>query len=357
MLEHLRASLKRADLFDASLQMDRKKGNTMKQGRTIQTSARTKACRILRFTGLAGLVYAFFAFASGSMVPAYASVPVDTEEPPPPVKVDVFAQHSGGKISYHYRVFNNSQQNISGVSIGLDSMNDENPVNDIYELYELPSGWNLKFGIPSTSSNSPTGWRVNITTPDMPAPDATVPAEKSTHAITWEPLNENTPKLFAGQTLAKMSVAVDSPDTNYLTGHARVTFTEGIPSHLTVPLESLDNTPPSFTVNLNPGILRSPDNKTSSPQPNRKAIAVRASFTLKDDYDRKPEIKLESITASEPLGPDDIGDASFGFDDRYLLLRADHQGDIDRVYTVTYSATDASGNLTLASATVTVPHE
>lgn len=317
----------------------------------MKPCSKIKVCRSTVFAVLMGLTS--LAHASVEAVPA---------EPPPPVKVDVFAQHSGGKISYHYRVFNNSQQDISSVSIGLDSRNDENPGNDIYELYELPSGWNPRFGIPSTSSNSPTGWRVNITTPDMPTPgmitlDMTTPTENSPHAITWEPLNQNTPKLFAGQTLAKMSVAVDKPDTNYLTGHARVTFTEGNPSSLTVPLESLDNTPPSLTVNLSPNILRLPDNKTSSPQPSRKAIAVHVSFTLKDDYDRKPEIKLESITANEPLEPDDIGDASFGLDDRYLLLRADLKGDVDRVYTVTYSATDASGNQTLASSTVTVPHQ
>ncbi|OFZ66143.1 MAG: hypothetical protein A2V79_00460 [Betaproteobacteria bacterium RBG_16_56_24] len=307
----------------------------------MKPGSKIKVCRSTVFAVLMGLTSL-----------AYASVEAVPAEPPPPVKVDVFAQHSGGKISYHYRVFNNSQQDISGVSIGLDSRNDENPSNDIYELYELPSGWNLKFGIPSTSSSSPTGWRVNMTTPGM-----TTPEESSTHAITWEPLNENTPKLFAGQILVKMSVAVDKPDSNYLTGHARVTFTEGNPSNLTVPLESLDNTPPSITVNLSPNILRSPNNKSLSPESSRRAIAVHVSFTLKDDYDRKPEIKLESITASEPLEPDDIGDASFGFDDRYLLLRAEHRGDIDRIYTVTYSATDASGNQTLASSTVTVPHQ
>ena len=284
----------------------------MKPCRTIQ---------ILRLTGLCAL--------------AYASVGIVSAEPPPAVKVDVFAQHSGGKIVYYYRVFNNSQQDIAAVSVGLDTRNDENPNNDIYELFELPSGWNLKFGIPSTSSSSPTGWRVNVTTPE----------ESNSHAITWEPLNENTPRLLAGQTLAKMSVAVDKADTNYLTGHARVTYTEGNPVNLTVPLERLDNTPPTLTVILNPNIIRSTNNKS---------VPVKASFTVKDDYDRNPEIKLESITANEPLVPDDIRDASLGADDRYLLLRAEHKIFADRIYTVTYSATDASGNQTTASATVTV---
>lgn len=293
----------------------------MKHCSAIQTGARTKVLRMHRLSFLAGLVFAF----GGTTL----------AEPLPAVKADVFAQHSGGKIVYHYRVFNSSPQDIAAVSIGLDSKNDGNPNNDIYELFELPSGWNTKFGIPSTSSNSPTGWRVSMTKPE----------ESSTHAITWEPLNANTPRLLTGQSLTKMSVAVDKADTNYLTGHARVTFTEGTPVNLTVPLERLDNTPPTLTVILTPNIIRSTNNKP---------VPVKASFMVKDDYDRKPEIKLESITANEPLGPDDVRDASFGLDDRYLLLRAEHKIFADRIYIVTYSATDASGNQAIASAAVTV---
>lgn len=331
MLEHLRA--------ERILLMDRK-GMDMKQSGAIQTGARTKVFRKLRLTGLAGLTYASLVFISG----AFTSGGMVMAEPSPAARVDVFAQHSGGKIAYHYRVFNKSQQDIAAVSVGLDSKNDENPNNDIHELYELPSGWNVKFGIPTTSSNSPTGWRVSVTNPE----------KSDTHAITWEPLNENSPRLLAGQTLAKMSVSVDKADSNYLTGHARVTYTKGNPATLTVPLERLDNTPPSLTVNLNPNLLRTPDNQAVSPDPSRRAIPVKATFTVKDNYDRMPEIKLVSITASEPLQPDDIRDASLGADDRYLLLRAAKNGNADRIYTVTYSATDASGNQTTASATVTV---
>ena len=41
------------------------------------------------------------------------------------------------------------------------------------------------------------------------------------------------------------------------------------------------------------------------------------------------------------------------------MLRAEREGKnkAGRIYTVTYSATDASGNKTTASATVTVPHD
>jgi len=282
-------------------------------------------------------------------------------EPAPVAKVDVYARHAGNKIVYYYRVTNKSQLAITAVSIGYDTVNDNDPGNDVWELTELPSGWNIKFGIPSTSSNSPTGWRVSMTAPKE---------DSKTHAITWEITNDKSPVLASGQSLAKMSIALDKADINYMTGHALVTFSEGSPTAVTkgspaaakdssaavtkspplnisVPIEIRDTSPPALAAILTPSTIWSPDNKH---------IPVNVTFATKeDDFDNLPEIKLESITANEPLEPDDIRDASYGLDDRYLRLRSKRNGSADRIYTVTYSATDASGNQTTASATVTVP--
>ena len=73
---------------------------------------------------------------------------------------------------------------------------------------------------------------------------------------------------------------------------------------------------------------------------------------------------LTSITSSEPdngLGDGDtvgdIQDASFGTADTAFKLRAERSGPgPGRIYTVTYTATDASANSTAAQAIVTVPH-
>jgi endo-1,4-beta-xylanase len=140
-----------------------------------------------------------------------------------------------------------------------------------------------------------------------------------------------------------MSVSLELADNNYMTAHALVTFADG--SAITVPLERLDYSPPSITVNLSPSTIVSQGNKL---------IAIHVSFTIKDDYDRLPEIRLESITANEPLDADDIRDASIGLDDRYIKVRATSKNTAGRIYTLTYSATDASGNQTMASANVTV---
>ena len=284
-----------------------------------------KAILINRSTGLAGM--AAMLFLSGG-----TAVADDTQAA---ASVGVYARHSGDKIVYHYRVSNNSQQNINAVTIGHDNQNDGNPNNDVNELVELPSGWNSKLGIPSTSANSPTGWRVSVLAPE----------EGEAHAISWEPLNERSPKLLAGQSVNKMSVSLDKADNNYLSGHAMVAYSDGNPANLTVPLERLDTSPPSLTVILSPDTLVSQSSKLA---------AINVSFAIKDDYDRMPAIRLESITSGEPLGADDIRDASFGLDDRYFKVLAESKSLAGRIYTVTYSATDASGNQTIASATVTV---
>lgn len=285
---------------------------------------------------------AIMLFAASSLAFSYQACAADTaattattSDGKPLAVVGVYAQHAGGKIVYHYRVTNNSQQNITAVTIGRNEQNDGNPNNDVNELVSLPSGWNANLGIPSTSYNGPTGWRASVIAPE----------NNVAHAIAWEPLNEHSPQIRTGYTLNKMSVSLDKADSSYLGGHALVTFLDGSPAKLTVPIGQLDITPPSLTVILSPDTIVSQTGLL---------VPIKASFILKDDYDRFPEIKLVSITANEYLEPNDIRDASYGLDDRYFKLLAQSKSPAGRVYTVTYSATDASGNQTLSSATVTV---
>lgn len=279
-------------------------------------------------------------FVAASMASAFQVCAADSNFPAsnskPLAVVGVYARHVGDKIVYHYRVTNYSQQNITAVTIGRNDQNDGNPNNDVNELASLPSGWTAKLGIPSTSSNGPTGWRDSVIAPE----------DNVAHAIAWEPLSDHSPQIHTGQTLNKMSISLDKADSSYLSGHAMVTFdNEGKPATLTVPINQLDITPPSLTVILNPD--------TIIPQAG-KLVPIKASFILNDDYDRFPEIRLESIIANEFLEPGDIRDASYGLDDRYFKLLAESRSMGGRVYTVTYSATDASGNQAIASATVTV---
>ena len=115
-------------------------------------------------------------------------------------------------------------------------------------------------------------------------------------------------------------------------------------NELTVQMEKGDATPPTFMVALTPSVTLEND----------RLVPIAATITVNDDYDPQPEIKLESISVSEVYEAGDIQDANLGTDDRQFLLKAENEGKLARIYTVTYSATDGSGNKALASATVTV---
>ena len=124
----------------------------------------------------------------------------------------------------------------------------------------------------------------------------------------------------------------------------------------TVDITVQDITAPTLNVSLSPNVLW---------PPNHKLVKVTASIDASDTCDVSPTVKLVSITSNEPDDGKgdghkgtDIQGAEFGTDDREFLLRAERSGKVtDRIYTVTYEATDASGNVVVASAKVTVLHD
>ncbi|MFL6230337.1 MAG: BPSS1187 family protein [Pyrinomonadaceae bacterium] len=124
-------------------------------------------------------------------------------------------------------------------------------------------------------------------------------------------------------------------------------------THVTVS----DTQPPSLQLTLTPTLLW---------PANHRLIHINAAVTATDSCGgAPPTIALTSITSNQPddgLGDGDtngdIQEAQFGTFDRSFLLRAERAGGDrrGRTYTITYTATDASGNQTHASATVQVPH-
>jgi PKD repeat protein len=125
--------------------------------------------------------------------------------------------------------------------------------------------------------------------------------------------------------------------------------TPPLPAATATPVPVKDTTPPQLTVSLSPNRLRSP---------NHKLIQVTAVIQADDDRDPDPVVRLVSITCNQTIDPaSDIGGASFGTDDRSFYLRAERDGNQheDRIYMVTYSATDHSGNSKTVTATVVVP--
>ena len=130
----------------------------------------------------------------------------------------------------------------------------------------------------------------------------------------------------------------------------------------TVGITVIDNTPPEISVSV--------DQDTLWP-PNHKMVLITPTITATDNCDTGLTIELTLITMNEgdetntydPNFDSTIGDGHRVNDIQVdenddIYLRAERSGTgSGRIYTITYTATDASGNTTTASVTVTVPHD
>jgi Tol biopolymer transport system component len=115
--------------------------------------------------------------------------------------------------------------------------------------------------------------------------------------------------------------------------------------------------PPMISVSVDPSMLW---------PPNHKMVPVHASVTVTGGCGAT-SVVLAAATSSEPDDApgggdghtvDDIQGADTGQPDYDLLVRAERSGDgPGRVYTIVFTATDAAGNASSASATVVVPHD
>ena len=117
----------------------------------------------------------------------------------------------------------------------------------------------------------------------------------------------------------------------------------------------LDITPPEIAVTLNRYVLW---------PVNHKMVNIVATIEVEDNCDPDPAVVLTSIISDE--SPDSLGDgstdpdidAAIGTDDRDFKLRSERAGGEDgRTYTITYTATDFSGNSASATVEVEVPHD
>lgn len=261
-----------------------------------------------------------------------------------PVVVKTYGQHIGGNIVYHHQVTNNGSRDVMDIAIGLDTnkVSSNIPYDRLQgELnFVMPVGSSgIHLEINPASISGPSGWSAEI-----------IPIEHTGMFLQWRRPRSPSLPLQPGQTL-RFSVTLPKYFQAYLTGHFSAGFGDGNdPWDYNGVMEKLDTTPPTLTVSLSPSTIW---------PPNGKLMPITATIAVRDDYDPQPEIKLESITASETLAADDIHGAQFGTDDRSFSLVAKRAGSnlAGRIYTVIYSATDASGNKATASATVTVPHD
>ncbi len=115
-----------------------------------------------------------------------------------------------------------------------------------------------------------------------------------------------------------------------------------------------DRTPPVLRLSTDPSQLW---------PANHRLVPVQVKVDVEDDRDPQPVVTLVSVVSNEAdngLGDgdtaQDVQQASIGTDDRAVQLRAERSGTgTGRVYTLTYQARDAAGNVSTATVTVTVP--
>jgi hypothetical protein len=291
----------------------------------------------------------------------------DTSASAAGIRVQVYGIHYGGNIVYNYKVINNSNTPFNNFTIGGYFDNEKNFA--FPQLTRLPLGWSYgregetgpAIILAQGSTNHPAYWTSHVYGQEGTANyylEWRTPWGQSSNAIqprqTIEGFAVTVPLVDNMLTLPRVTgkPVFTGPDEMYIKGGFKIGYRPSGSNYQEVwgTLERFDTTPPSLTVSLSPDTLW---------PPNGKQVPITATLTVKDDYDPAPEIQLVSIMANEAVDISDAKDALPGTDDRSFYLTAKRAGTntAGRIYTVTYSATDGSGNKATASATVTVPHD
>lgn len=216
------------------------------------------------------------------------------------------------------------------------------------------------------SDNDTVDITVVDTTPPVIDCPADVTVEQESAAGTVVPLTATATDICD----ADVEITSDAPAIFPL-GTTTVTFTatddSGNSATCTTTVTVIDTTPPDISVTVSPDTLW---------PPNHRMVDILATVTVSDICDAAPSVVLTSITSDEPDDTkgkewdsqdstsgdgntvNDIQGADIETEDYEFQLRAERAGAGDgRVYTITYTVTDASGNEASASATVVVPHD
>lgn len=259
----------------------------------------------------------------------------------PAFVVKSYGQHIGGNVVYQHQVTNNSMCNVRSFGIAeytdmLDAGSDytfaKGELNQVFPLGYQDFDDNV---LPGSVSGLP-GWKAQI-----------IQIEDSGLYMQWTSGEAAlVPPIQPGQT-ARFSVTVPKMDSVYLTGHFSGHFGGTCPWIYNGTMEKLDLLPPVLTITPTPA--------STTLLQRGQLVPINVTITAKDNYDPLPEIKLVSITANEVLVATDVQGAAIGTDDRSFSLKAARTNPaVIRTYTITYSATDASGNTSIASVTLPV---
>ena len=258
-------------------------------------------------------ILAVWCFGAGA---ASAAPPDDT------VRVRVYAEHAIGRVVYHYQIENRGRSDLRQIILGCDCRPADHVAAPLLNIVPVGAQYrdsdytDTEPELPHDLVRAPPGWRVLAHRP--PGADK--------YWLEWHALGAR--GLGAGQTAKGFSVAVPRADRAFLVG--RYTAPErGVVGWL----ELLDATPPRLTLKL----------EDTTPAASGETARVRVLATADDDFDPAPRLTMESFVPDETAAADPIRWSRGGALARPLR------------YTVTYTATDASGNTARSSLKVTIP--
>ncbi|MDH4318298.1 MAG: hypothetical protein OEV64_07895 [Desulfobulbaceae bacterium] len=243
--------------------------------------------------------------------------------------VAVYVHTVNGQPAYTYTIKNTGNYPIIGLSIGFDHY---------------------------TGSSELSGKHPHeVTSPDSWESSVIALEESQYYEVRWEP-SLGTEGLAIGASKSGFTIVMRNPTPQLLSGHWTAIFS-GPPTYASSAIEVLDGPPhgidvlpPSITVEIEPSMIW---------PPNKKMVNISANVTVSDDRDQTPVVSLVAITCNECDPITDVRGAEIGAADFQFSVRAARTGQAKpgRVYAVVYSATDAAGNRSEASATIVVPHD
>jgi len=238
------------------------------------------------------------------------------------IRIRVHAEHAAGRVVYHYQVENRGRADLRQVILGCDCRPAEHVMTPF--LATVPIG--AQYGdsdyvdgdptLPVEYIRTPPGWQVYAHRP--PGADR--------YWLEWHAVGAR--GLAPGQVAKGFSIALPRADRAFLIGRYTVPERNGVGT-----LEPLDATPPRLALRLDEVAPLSPG----------ETVRVRVVATVEDDYDPAPRLAFESFIPEEATPA--------------AAIRWSKNGAPPRTpsYTVTYSATDASGNAARASIKVRIP--
>jgi hypothetical protein len=134
------------------------------------------------------------------------------------------------------------------------------------------------------------------------------------------------------------------------TVNCTATDASGNTAHGSFHIGVVDTTPPQIVdASVSPSSLW---------PPNHKMVDVTLTVHAIDAVDPAPVVQIVSISSNQPINGTGDGDVAPDWlitGPTTAQLRAERASGTERVYTITYTVTDASGNVSTGTVTVTVP--